>query len=179
MARSVRWFEKKGLLERTEFIGRLSPKYMEKARYNLTTMSILLQIDDNKEARETLNVPEWYFSSQWVVITGYYAMYMAALSSLARINYRSKNHTATVVAMDTFFVKKKLLEEKYLDMLENVQLEKEKVEQLEIARERREIAQYSVTKDTTRDLALKTKDDSYEFVNRIDALLDEIGGTEG
>lgn len=176
MVRSVRWFEEKGLLEKTPFIGRLSPGYMEKARYNLTTMSILSRIDSDKGARETLNVPEWYSSSQWVVITGYYAMYMAALSSLARINYRSKNHTATVVAMESFFVKKELLEEKYLDMLENVQLEKERIAQLEIARERREIAQYSITKDTTRELAMKTRDDAYDFVNRIDVLLDEIAG---
>lgn len=178
MTRSVRWFEKKGLLEKTPFIGRLSSQYVEKARYNLTTMSILLQINDNKEVREILNVPDWYLSSQWVVITGYYAMYMAALSSLAKINYRSKNHTATIVAMETFFVKKKLLDEKYLRMLENVQLEKERMEQLEIARERREIAQYSVTKDTTKELALRTRDDAYDFVNRIDALLDEIKGVE-
>jgi len=143
VVRSIQWFEEMRLIERTPFIGRLSPGYMEKARYNLTTMSI--------------------------------PMYMAALSSLARINYRSKNHTATVVAMETFFVKKELLEERYLDMLENVQLEKGKIEQLEVVRERREIAQYSVTKDTTSELALKTRDDAYDFVNRIDVLLDEIG----
>ena len=179
MVRSIQWFEERRLIERTPFIGRLSPGYMEKARYNLTTMSILFQIGDDSEAREILDVPEWYLPSQWVVITGYYAMYMAALSSLARINYRSKNHTATVVAMETFFVKKELLEGRYLDMLENVQLEKGKIEQLEIVRERREIAQYSVTKDTTSELALKTRDDAYDFVNRIDLLLDEIGGVEG
>ncbi len=125
-----------------------------------------------------MEASEWYLSSHWVVITGYYAMHMAALSSLARINYRSKNHTATIVAMKTFFVKKELLEEKYLDMLKNVQLEKERVEQLEIVRKRREIVQYSVTKGTTRELALKTRDDAYDFVNRIDVLLDEIRGYE-
>ncbi len=110
----------------------------------ITKEPILFRIGDGSEAREILDVPEWYLPSQWVVITGYYVMHMAALSSLARINYRSKNHTATVVAMETFFVKKELLEVRYLDMLENAQLEKGKIEQLEIARERREIAQYSV-----------------------------------
>ncbi len=178
MVRSVQWFEERRLLERTPFIRRLSPGYMEKARYNLTTMSILFQIGEDNGAREVLDVPEWYLPSQWVVITGYYAMYMAALSSLAKINYRSKNHTATVVAMETFFVKKELLEGWYLDMLENIQLEKGKIEQLEIVKERREIAQYSVTKDTTRELATKTRDDAYDFVNRIDVLLDEIGSVD-
>ena len=81
MVRSIQWFEERRLIERTPFIGRLSPGYMEKARYNLTTMSILFRIGDDSEAREILDVPEWYLPSQWVVITGYYAMYMAALSS--------------------------------------------------------------------------------------------------
>nr|AAU83569.1 hypothetical protein GZ31B6_19 [uncultured archaeon GZfos31B6] len=178
MMRSVQWFEERRLLERTPFIRRLSPGYMEKARYNLTTMSILFRIGEDSGARKILDVPEWYLPSQWGVITGYYAIALAALSSLARINYRSKNHTATVVAMETFFVKKELLEGRYLDMLENVQLEKGKIEQLEIVKERREIAQYSVTKDTTRELATKTRDDAYDFVNRIDVLRDEIGSVE-
>ncbi len=117
---------------------------------------------------------EWYLPSQWVVITGYYAIALAALSSLARINYRSKNHTATVVAMETFFVKKELLEGQYLDTLENVQLEKGKIGQLEIVREGGEIAQYSVTKETTSELATKTRDGAYDFVNQIDVLLDDI-----
>jgi len=65
-----------------------------------------------------------------------------------------------------------------IQWFENVQLEKGKIEQLEIVRERREIAQYSVTKDTTSELALKTRDDAYDFVNRIDLLLDEIGSVE-
>lgn len=174
MARSVRWYENKGLLIKTSFISRLSPKYMEKARHNLATMSLLSDINKGGEARELLNIPEDYEASEWVVISGYYAMYMAALSALAKVNYRSKNHSATIAALDTFFVQKKLLEEKYLKMLEDVKLEKEQIENLELARERREIAQYSVTKETTRKLAEKTKDDAYDFVDRIEELVEEL-----
>jgi len=101
-------------------------------------------------------------------------MYMAALATLAKIGYRSKNHTATVLALETFFVKKKLLEARYLEMLEKARLQKEQVEQLKLARERREIAQYSVTKETTRRMAEKTKDDSYKFVEKMEELVEAI-----
>lgn len=64
-------------------------------------------------------------------------MYMAALGALTRVGYRSKNHSTTVVALETLFVKKRLLEPKYLKMLERAQLEKEQIEQLKLAKERR------------------------------------------
>ncbi len=175
MTRSIKWFENKGMLTKTPFIHRLARKHMEKARYNLITMSFLSGAS-KPEAVELLNLPDDYNPSEWIVITGYYAMYMAALSVISKVGYRSKNHSATIVALDTFFVKKRLLEERYLRMLDDTRLEKEKVEQLELARERREIAPYSVTKDTTINLAEKTRKDAYEFIDRMDELLDVLEG---
>ena len=175
MVRNIKWFENKGLLIRTPFIRRLAQKYMEKARYNLVTMSLLSDAS-KPEVMELLNLPDDYNPSEWVVITGYYAMYMAALSVIAKVGYRSKNHSATIVALDTFFVQRRLMEERYLRILEDTRLEKEKVEQLELARERREIAQYSVTKDTTTKQTKKTREDAYDFVERMEELLDTLGG---
>jgi uncharacterized protein (UPF0332 family) len=174
MPRGINWYLKKELIVKTPFIGRLSSKYLEKARYNLVTMSLLFELDGNLEVRKLLNIPIDYETYEWVVVSGYYAMYMAALAALAKVNYRSKNHSATIVALDTFFVQKKLLEEKYLKMLENVKLGKEQLENLELARERREIAQYSVTKETTEELAHKTKAGAYDFVDRIEELIEGL-----
>ncbi len=100
------------------------------------------------------------------MIQAYYAMYVAASATLAAISYKSKNHTATVPALETFFVKKQLLEKDYLDMIEKAQLEKKYVDDLNLARDRREIAQYSVTKETTRRIAEEIKEDAYKFVER-------------
>ncbi|MDD4976855.1 MAG: HEPN domain-containing protein, partial [Bacteriovorax sp.] len=112
--------------------------------------------------------------SEWVVVCAYYAMYMAASATLAKISYKSKNHTATVLALETFFVKKQLLEENYLDMIEKAQLEKEYVDNLNLARDRREIAQYSVTKETTRRIAEEIKEDAYKFVERMEKLVTDL-----
>lgn len=171
MEKGINWFTRQGLLTKTPFIGRLAQRFLDKARNNLVTMSILFDLHISGEAKKILNAPEEYDSSEWVVICGYYAMYMAALGALARVGYRSKNHSATVVALETFFVEKRLLEPEYLKMLERAQLEKEQIEQLKLAKERREIAQYSVTKGTTRSIAEKIKEDAYRFVERIEGLV--------
>jgi len=171
MERGVNWFVDQGLLAKTPFIGRLAQRFLAKARDNLVTMSILFDLHDNVEARKLLSAPEGYDSSEWVVVCGYYAMYMAALGALAKVGYRSKNHAATVVALETFFVKRQLLEPKHLKMLERAQLEKEQVERLRLAKERREIAQYSVTKETTRSIAQRIKADAYVFVEKIEELV--------
>lgn len=171
MERSIEWFIKKELLLKTPFIARLTLRFLEKARNNLITMSILFDLHENDKVRDALKIPKDYDSSEWVVVSGYYAMYMAALAALARIGYRSKNHAATVVALETFFVSKKLLEPKYLEMLKKAKLEKEQIDQLRLAKERREIAQYSVTKETTRKIAEEIKDNAYQFVERIEEML--------
>lgn len=171
MKKDINWFLKKGLLARTPFIQKLAPRFIEKAKNNLITLSILFDLHRNKEVRDSLNVPSDYDSSEWVVVCAYYAMYMAASAALAKIRYRSKNHTATVLALETFFVKKQLLEEKYLKMIEKAQLEKQYIDNLNLARDRREIAQYSVTKETTRKIAKEIKEDAYKFVERMEELI--------
>lgn len=174
MKKDINWFIQEGLLTKTPFIQKLAPRFIEKAKNNLITLSILFDLHRNKEVREKLNVPENYDSNEWVVVCAYYAMYMAASAVLAKINYKSKNHTATVMALETFFVKKQLLEEKYLKMIEKAQLEKEYVDNLNLARNRREIAQYSVTKETTRRIAEEIKEDAYKFVERMEKLVVDL-----
>ena len=174
MKKDINWFIKEGLLSKTPFIQRLAPRFIEKAKNNLITLSILFDIHSNREARDSLNVPQDYDSSEWVVVCAYYAMYMAALAALAKIGYKSKNHTATVLALETFFVKKQLLEESYLKMIEKAQLEKEYIDNLNLARDRREIAQYSVTKETTKRIAKEIKEDAYKFVERMEKLLSDL-----
>lgn len=174
MKKNIDWFIQEGLLVKTPFIQRLAPRFIEKAKNNLITLSILFDLHSNKEARDVLNVPEDYDPNEWVAACAYYAMYMAASAALAKISYKSKNHTATVLALETFFVKKQLLEENYLKMIEKAQLEKRYIDNLNLARDRREIAQYSVTKETTRRIAEEIRENAYKFVERIEKLIDKM-----
>lgn len=174
LKKNLKWFVREGLFSKSPFIGRLTNRFLDKARNNLVTMSILFNIPQNQNAIESLSIPRDYDSSGWVAVCGYYAMYMASLGALAKVGYRSKNHVATVLALEKFFVKKEMLEAKYIRMLEHARLEKEQIEQLKLAKERREIAQYSVTKETTRHIAKQIKSDAYQFVERIEELIERI-----
>jgi len=149
----------------------LARKYLEKAQKNLLTTQILSEINRNSKVREILKIPKDYDSNEWVVITGYYAMYSSALALLAKIGFRSKSHTATLIILDELFVKKKLMDSELLLTLKNAFIKKEELEKLSDARHKREIAQYSITKDTTRDIAEKIKKDAYEFVNKVELIL--------
>ncbi len=174
MKRDIYYFVQEGLLAKMPFVQKLAPRLIEKAKNNLITLSILFDLHNDKEVRASLNVPEDYDSSEWVVVCAYYAMYMAALAPLVKLGYQSKNHTATVFALETFFVKKQLLEEDYLDMIEKAQLEKEYLDTLNLARNKREMAQYSITKETTRRLAEEIKEEAYKFVERMEKLVADL-----
>ena len=113
-----------------------------------------------------LKIPRDYDSNEWIVVTGYYAMYTAAISLLAKIGYRSKSHTATLCVLEEYFVKKRILDKDILILLTSARFHKEEVEKLSDARHRREIAQYSITKQTTKDIAEEIKKDAYDFVNK-------------
>ncbi len=167
--KSLPWFIDKKLFLKDETIKNLAKGYFEKARNNIITMEILNKV---RNFSELLAIPKTYNSDEWVVITAYYSMYMAALSILAKLGYKSKNHTATIVALEEFFVKKNLLEKEYLGILEKIKIKKEEIEELEKIRNRREIAQYSITKETTRVLAEETMKDAHRFINRLEELFD-------
>ena len=160
-----------GSIRKAQFIRSLSEHFLTKARDNLATMSILHQLSENSSSRSTLNVPSEYSPDEWVVICGYYAMYMAALATLAKAGYQSKSHSATICAVEELFVRHKHLEPKYARMLKSTHLKPDELQALSLAKNRREIAQYSVTKKTTKSLASKTKEDAYLFVQRMEQLL--------
>lgn len=89
----------------------LAEPYLEKSKSNLITMEILSKVEKHKTL---LEIPKEHTTDEWVVVVAYYAMYIAALSLLAKIGFRSKTHTATSVALEEFFVKKNLLEKNHL-----------------------------------------------------------------
>ena len=171
--RAVNWYIKQGQLSKDSSYKNLANKFLQKSRQNLITMSILSELNDNKKARDLLKIPKDYDSNEWVVITGYYAMYASAISLLAKIGYRSKNHIATLCVLEEFFIKKKILDEDTLMLLKSAMFHKEEIEKLSDARHKREIAQYSITKQTTKIIAEKIKKDAYDFIEKCEKIIEE------
>jgi len=167
----INFYLKKGQLARDKNAIVLSQEYLKKAKNNLITMKLLSEIQENKKARDLLKIPSDYNSDEWVVITGYYAMYASALALIAKIGYKSKNHTATISLLEEFFIKKKLMSKEDISLLKNAIIQKVEIEKLSEARHKREIAQYSVTKHTTKEIAESIKQDAYNFINKVGSII--------
>ncbi len=171
MIKSINFYIKREFLVKDETAKRLANEYLTKAKNNLITLKILDEIQEDKAFRKKYTIPQEYSTYEWVVIAGYYAMYTAAISLLAKIGYRSKNHTATLCVLEEFFVKKKILDEDVLVLLKSAMFHKEEIEKLSDARHKREIAQYSITKQTTKSIAEKIKKDAYDFINKCEEII--------
>src|SRR3989338_3045712 len=115
-------------------VKNLAEPYLKKSRSNLITMEILSNVEKHKTL---LAIPKDHSDDEWVVVVAYYAMYMAALSLVAKVGYRSKSHTATSVALEEFFVKSKLLERNHFINFEKIKMRKEDIETLREVRDRR------------------------------------------
>lgn len=171
MITNIKQLIKQGYISKDDSVKNLSKKYLQKARNNLITMSLLSEINTSKKARALLKIPLDYNSDEWIVITGYYAMYSSALALISKIGYKSRNHTATIFLLEEFFIKKKLMSQEDLILLKNAIIQKSEIEKLSEARHKREIAQYSVTKQTTKDIAENIKKDAYNFINKIELVI--------
>ena len=165
---------KKKFLVKDERMLKLSRSYFQKAKNNLNTAIILFLLQNNQEARKTLKIPQDYTSDEWVVVCSYYAMYAGALSLIAKIGYKSSNHSATILALDKFYVEKQLIEKEFISMLDYAKITKEEIQELTEAKDNREIAQYSVTKATTHSLAEKSKDNAFKFLEKVENIMKEI-----
>ncbi|MBS3076615.1 hypothetical protein J4481_02655 [Candidatus Pacearchaeota archaeon] len=168
--KKIGFYIKIGQAVKDKTMPQKAESYLEKARYNLETLDILNKIN-NQKIKELLKISQNYEAQEWIVITGYYAMYSAALSLIAKIGFRSKNHSATIAILEEYFVKRKILDEETYLLLKNASLKKEEVQELSEARQKREIAQYSITKQTTKEIAEKIKKDAYSFVNKCEEII--------
>jgi len=162
---------KKGRLARDKTIIPKTNSFLRKARNALMTLNFLSELNTNKKIKSLLKIPNNYNSYEWIVITSYYAMYTSALALLAKIGFRSKDHTATLLVLEEYFVKKKILDQESFSLIKNALFQKQELEKLSDARHKREIAQYSITKQTTKDIADKIKKDAYDFVNKVELIL--------
>ena len=167
----IEYYLKKEQLVKDLTVKNLAEPYLKKSRSNLITMELLSK---SEKFKDILALPNDHTTDEWVVVTAYYAMYMAALSLIAKLGFRSKSHTATVVALEELFVKKKLLDKSHFENFENLRIQKEEIEMLRDVRDRREIAQYSVTKKTTQNIAEKTKFDARKFVDRAEEIFEKL-----
>jgi len=131
--RKIDLYLKNGQIVYDKTMVNLYKKYLDKAKNNLITMRILSDLN-NKKSRSFLKIPLNYDSNEWVAITGYYAMYSSALALIAKKGFRSKNHTATLLILEEYFIKDKILSDKDIMLIKEAYFQKEEIEKLSDAK---------------------------------------------
>lgn len=165
-------YERRELFSRDTSIKRLVANFMGKARHNLETANIMLNLSESTTAKEALKISASYVAYDWVIVSAYYAMYHAALGALAALGFKSEDHDATRTALLYYYVLEGSLESRYVATLEKARkLEEEYVQKLYNAKRTRRIAQYSVEGEFSKAEAKNLIEDAQQFVNRISELL--------
>ncbi len=151
---------------------KFSEGYMDKALHNLELAGILDIISRNEDKKRILEIPASKEYFDWIIIASYYAMYLAATSALAKMGLKSKDHGATVIALEYLYcVRKNLLERKYIEMIENANFGREDIQKIDSAMKGRVAVQYTISRRYGDNEAKRILKDAREFVNKIHEII--------
>lgn len=149
---------------------------ISKAKKNILIASLLLNISQDKKAKEFHNLPDDFSADDWVIIMDYYSMFHAAKGALAKesIKIGEENaHEATINAMYHYYVYTGKLEEKIFFMMEDAkQRVIELMESLERAKTSRNEVNYELQDKPRRATALETLKDAKIFVNKMQEIVE-------
>ena len=173
----IEFYKRKLLLRENKVEKILAESYLRKARNNIIAMQVDYEVSKNEEVKKLINI-SGFKEYDWVVVKGYYAMYMASLACLAKLGLKSENHNATISAIEFYFVKKGKLERNYLEILKNVSLEKGYVDSLKGAKDDRITAQYNVSEEFEKRKAEEMIENAKAFVDRTEKLFYELSREE-
>jgi len=159
---------RKEMIRKVGSASRLSKTHLNKSFHNLdfANFTINNQKDINKRVED-----ETYHD--WVIVISYYAMYHSAMALLYKLGYKANTHLATICVLCKECLGK-TLERTDIEKISHVlELSKEEIKEIGIAKERREKASYSGSVSFEKNLAEMTLDDARKFINKIADILEE------
>ncbi len=147
--------------------------YLIKSRKNFTVANFLFKVSDKYGLKKSLNLSQTFEAYEWVIVSSYYSMYTAALAALAKLSFKSKSHTATIVVLEHYYVNAgKTLEFKHIHKLSKAcEFSEELIMKLKQTKTKRETAQYDATPAISRENAKKALEDADEFITKIEEIL--------
>src|SRR3989344_8695382 len=84
----IEFYVKNKQIMKDETVKSKYQNYLNKAKNTLAVLDALDKLENSSKAKKLLNIPDSFDSIEWVVITGYYAMYTSAPALLAKIGFR-------------------------------------------------------------------------------------------
>ncbi len=173
LKKRIEFYKRKELLKENYRYRELAERYLQKARNNLIAMQMDFKISDRDDVKKVLGISE-FKEYDWVVVKGYYAMYMAVLACLAKFGLKSDNHNASIYALEFYFVEKGMLENSYFELLKNIRLERSYIDEINDVKEARITAQYDVSEEFEKRKANEVIEGAGKFVDRLEKLFYEI-----
>ena len=168
----VEGWKKKDLLIPKPEIKAEKTDFLNKAKHNLRVALALLQISENNEVKKLTGEKENFQCYDWVINASYYSMYQSALGLLAKIGYKSEDHSATIDALYYFFVLEGFLEDYYVkDLILAKKLEGEYIQELIKAKQERRASQYSSLIEISKEKAHGLIETAKKFVNRLSEII--------
>jgi|GEM_PF-911268 len=155
-------------------VKRLTKNYLRNARHNLLVGKMMMGVVENAGIKEQLVLPDDFQCYSWVIAISYYAMYHAALSALAKQNYKSDDHQATKYALAKLYVIKDELEKEALELFDQGKkiLEEEYIITLDDARKKDRAARYSADPEYEKSKAQEIMQDAKKFVKRLAEIIE-------
>ncbi len=151
---------------------RFAQGYLRKALHNLELAGVLDLLSKDNEIKKTLGISFKSEYHDWIIISSYYAMYLAATSALAKAGIKSSTHRSTIIALEYYYcLEKNLLQRKYISMIENASFGREDIQKLDQALKGRVSVQYTLSRRYGIKEAKRILRDAREFVNKLSEII--------
>ncbi len=169
----VKGYFENGDLRVDSTIAVLVKYHIDKARHNIETGSLLMDISKNEEVKKRLKVRTDYIGYDWVISCGYYAMFHAATAALAAIGVKARSHESLIEGLEYHFVfKEKAIESEDVDKIKSAKrLDEKYVNRMWATKSKRNTAQYKADTVIARKDAEKIYKNAIDFVDMMESLI--------
>lgn len=150
---------------------------MDKSDKDMLSARVERLLLKDEEIRKNPLIEE-YASWDWLIVKSYYSMYHAVLALLAKLGVQTKTHFITLIAFEFFFIKKEIVNKKYLDIFNEVK-ESAKVtdgylDEIKQVRQKRFTANYDVESTIQEKEADYCLEKAEEFIKEMKLVFDKL-----
>jgi uncharacterized protein (UPF0332 family) len=147
--------------------------HIDKARHNIETCSLLMEVSKDKESKKRLKVSTEYSGYDWAISCGYYAMFHAATAALASIGIKAKNHESLIEGLEYHFTfKEKVIESEDIEKIKHAKrLDEQYVNRMWATKSKRNTAQYRADAVIAQKDAEEIYKMAIDFVDTLESLI--------
>jgi len=169
----VKGYFENGDLKADSTITTLVEYHVDKARHNIETSSLLMEVSKDKESKKKLKVSADYIGYDWVISCGYYAMFHAATAALAAIGIKAQSHESLIEGLEYHFVlKEKAIASDDIEKIKSAKrLDEKYVNRMWATKSKRNTAQYRADSVIVQKDAEKIYKNAIDFVDTIESLI--------